>query len=331
MSEPSSSPKGRTVSATYAARNFASLVNRVREERAAYVVERSGKPVAEIRSVEDRVVHRTRVRRALPRRSSPACRRGIPAGSGGGDRLPQPGRDSGESVGLLIDSSVLLAVERGQLRADDVAAAARPDEPVAIAAITASELLHGVQRLAGARRVRTERIITRMARGASAHSLRHRGGEGPRHPGGPAQAPWAAGRKPRPDDRGDSGASGLPGGHARPPQLRAHRRTGGRVLVNRSTSAAFRAAFRRLLASSYAAQFWQDDIPRKTDPADEGLHDREYATLEKAARHRRKEALPRVSRPRDRASRDSDVPKPRQCDRRAGGERLGRRRDIRGD
>ena len=56
---------------------------------------------------------------------------------------------------------MLIAVERGQLRADTVAGAARPEEPVAIAAITASELLHGVHRLAGARRVRTERMLTR--------------------------------------------------------------------------------------------------------------------------------------------------------------------------
>ncbi|MDE2754459.1 MAG: PIN domain-containing protein [Gemmatimonadota bacterium] len=64
-------------------------------------------------------------------------------------------------MGLLIDSSVLIAVERGQLRADDVAGAARPNEPMAIAAITASELLHGVHRLGGARRIRAERIVTR--------------------------------------------------------------------------------------------------------------------------------------------------------------------------
>ena len=56
MSKSSGPPEGRAVSATYAARNFATLVNRVREERAAYVVERSGKPVAEIRPVKDRVV-----------------------------------------------------------------------------------------------------------------------------------------------------------------------------------------------------------------------------------------------------------------------------------
>ncbi len=57
MSRPSTaSSDSRAVSATYAARNFASLVNRVREEGAAYVVERSGKPVAEIGPVKDRVV-----------------------------------------------------------------------------------------------------------------------------------------------------------------------------------------------------------------------------------------------------------------------------------
>ena len=63
-------------------------------------------------------------------------------------------------MGLLIDSSVLIAVERGELEAGVVAAAAGPDEPVAIAAITASELLHGVHRLSGARRVRAERMVS---------------------------------------------------------------------------------------------------------------------------------------------------------------------------
>ena len=48
-------------------------------------------------------------------------------------------------MGTLIDSSVLIAAERGHL---DIAAklGEQPDEPVAIAAITASELLHGVHR-----------------------------------------------------------------------------------------------------------------------------------------------------------------------------------------
>lgn len=62
-------------------------------------------------------------------------------------------------MGTLIDTSILIAVQRGQLnparlRSED------DDEPVAIAAITASELLHGVHRLTGAvARTRAERFV----------------------------------------------------------------------------------------------------------------------------------------------------------------------------
>jgi predicted nucleic acid-binding protein len=51
-------------------------------------------------------------------------------------------------VGTIVDTSVLIAVERGQL---DIAAlrGMDADEEVAMAAITASELLHGVHRLKG--------------------------------------------------------------------------------------------------------------------------------------------------------------------------------------
>jgi hypothetical protein len=38
----------RIVSASYAAKNFGALVDAVREERAAYVVERAGQPVVEV-------------------------------------------------------------------------------------------------------------------------------------------------------------------------------------------------------------------------------------------------------------------------------------------
>lgn len=53
-------------------------------------------------------------------------------------------------MGTLIDSSVLIAAERGRLDLA-TALAAGPDEPVGIAAITASELLHGTHRLSGLR------------------------------------------------------------------------------------------------------------------------------------------------------------------------------------
>ncbi len=59
-----------------------------------------------------------------------------------------------------MDSSVLIAVERGHLETDVIAVADRQDEPMGIAAITASELLHGVHRLGGARRVRAQRIVS---------------------------------------------------------------------------------------------------------------------------------------------------------------------------
>ncbi len=50
-------------------------------------------------------------------------------------------------MGTLIDSSVLVAAERQALDLDD-ALGAHGDGPVGIAAITASELLHGVHRAA---------------------------------------------------------------------------------------------------------------------------------------------------------------------------------------
>ncbi len=48
-------------------------------------------------------------------------------------------------MGTLIDSSVLIAAERGTLDLREKLAG-QPDEPVALAAISASELLHGVHR-----------------------------------------------------------------------------------------------------------------------------------------------------------------------------------------
>lgn len=62
-------------------------------------------------------------------------------------------------MGTLIDTSVFIAVERGRL---DPAALQHEadDEQIAMAAITASELLHGVHRLKHAvSRARAERFV----------------------------------------------------------------------------------------------------------------------------------------------------------------------------
>jgi predicted nucleic acid-binding protein len=65
-------------------------------------------------------------------------------------------------MGLLIDSSSLIAAERGQLDLE-AALAGDLDEEVAIAAITASELLHGVHRLkGGVRQAKAERFVERL-------------------------------------------------------------------------------------------------------------------------------------------------------------------------
>ena len=45
---------GSRIAATEAAKTFGRLVDRVREERATYVIERGGKPVAQIGPVETR-------------------------------------------------------------------------------------------------------------------------------------------------------------------------------------------------------------------------------------------------------------------------------------
>lgn len=61
-------------------------------------------------------------------------------------------------MGKVIDSSVLIAAERGQL---DLRAALEDhrDDTFAISAVTASELLHGVHRVRAAQRAATEAFV----------------------------------------------------------------------------------------------------------------------------------------------------------------------------
>lgn len=65
-------------------------------------------------------------------------------------------------MGTLIDSSVLVAAEREQLVLGE-ALLPHADEPVGIAAITVSELLHGVHRAStAAQRHRRETFVERL-------------------------------------------------------------------------------------------------------------------------------------------------------------------------
>ena len=63
---------------------------------------------------------------------------------------------------ILIDSSVLIAAERGALDLDALLQAHHADE-VGISAITASDLLHGVHRMTGAvGRARTPALVEQV-------------------------------------------------------------------------------------------------------------------------------------------------------------------------
>jgi tRNA(fMet)-specific endonuclease VapC len=74
-------------------------------------------------------------------------------------------------VATLIDASVLIAVERGRLDLDAVVAA-ETDEVIALATITASELLHGIHRAAKTGPARSARGVRRAgARGRGRHSI----------------------------------------------------------------------------------------------------------------------------------------------------------------
>lgn len=64
-------------------------------------------------------------------------------------------------MGILIDTSVLVAAERSQLDLDPLLTKFGGEE-IAISAITASELLHGVHRLRGVGRARSEVRVERL-------------------------------------------------------------------------------------------------------------------------------------------------------------------------
>jgi tRNA(fMet)-specific endonuclease VapC len=61
-------------------------------------------------------------------------------------------------VGLVVDSSSLVAAERGLIDLDALLATSA-EVDIVISAVTAAELLHGVERLSGVSRVRAEAFV----------------------------------------------------------------------------------------------------------------------------------------------------------------------------
>ena len=63
-------------------------------------------------------------------------------------------------MGVLIDSSVLIAAERDDLDLETVLGRSG-DDPLGVAAITVAEVLYGVHRLGGLRRLRAKQLADR--------------------------------------------------------------------------------------------------------------------------------------------------------------------------
>jgi tRNA(fMet)-specific endonuclease VapC len=61
-------------------------------------------------------------------------------------------------VGIVVDSSSLVAAERGQIDLDTLRSD-HADEEIVVSAITAAELLHGIHRLSGISRARAESFV----------------------------------------------------------------------------------------------------------------------------------------------------------------------------
>jgi tRNA(fMet)-specific endonuclease VapC len=63
-------------------------------------------------------------------------------------------------VGTVIDSSVVIAAERGQLNLEELLSRRSEADPMVLSAVTASELLHGLQRTkTAAQRRRRESFV----------------------------------------------------------------------------------------------------------------------------------------------------------------------------
>ncbi len=135
----------RFLSVTSAARRFADIVNRACYRHEATVLRKNGVPVAFVAAMAPtgipagELAHRWALLPRLTRqpsamRSPPRARSSL--------RLPIRGP---ERVSVLLDTVVLIAVERGTFDMPGYLAALG-HAPVAIAAVTASELQHGVER-----------------------------------------------------------------------------------------------------------------------------------------------------------------------------------------
>ena len=150
-----------SIAATDAAKNFGRLVDRVREEGATYVIERHGRPVAQIGPVE---TEEPKTLSGLVEylKTAPKLDEEVLRYIEEGIAVLQPSGSAQEPMGTLVDTSVLIAAQHGDI---DIGRklVEDGDQAVAIATICVSELLHGPHRLTNAvARARAERSVENL-------------------------------------------------------------------------------------------------------------------------------------------------------------------------
>ena len=148
--------KSVSISVTEAARNFAECVNRARYQGTTFVLHKNRVPVARIEPAAEKPSTAGVLAEALAKAelSSEGVRR-LASRPGCGSQHPG---SAGRQMAIMLDADVLIANERGVF---DLRSwlAQRPDQRIELAAITVTELLHGLERATGAHRVRRQAYI----------------------------------------------------------------------------------------------------------------------------------------------------------------------------
>lgn len=135
-------------------------------------------------------------------------------------------------MGKLIDSSILIAAERGQLDLGRALTDHR-DETFCISAVTASELLHGVERLAAKKRAVTQAFVEGLLRSVPILPFDLAVARVHARVWAELRAKGSARGRARPDDRGYRDGARAHGGDPRRAELSTRARPRCRALVRR--------------------------------------------------------------------------------------------------
>ena len=157
-----------SISATDLSRNLSEILTRIQHRGESFTVVRNGRTIASLSPI---VSSAARPRGSF--RSFADRVRHLPIDPAFADDLAEIQRSQDLAESLVWpssrDTSVLIAIERGQMTADDVAALL-PDDDTALASISASELLAGVHQAEPGRRREHRSLVVEMLSGELARA-----------------------------------------------------------------------------------------------------------------------------------------------------------------